>query len=325
MRHRLSSLILALAALLLVPAAAPAAVTYGIAENRAEVFSQPLFAPLKVRHARVIAPYDVMRKGGETLSNLTNYLETARALNITPLVSFQHPRGDATICRKRSNLRREICRLPSDRQYRAAVKAFFARFPYVKTFSPWNEINHFTQPTSRNPAAAARFTNIAAKECGRGCRIVAMDVLDQANDPKARRPSYSKTIAYIQKVRRALKVKRRYCGLHNYSDINRFRDTGTKALIRAMGCTEVWGTESAALYKFGSFWSRSTRKGCSTAARCQLKAAKYMFTLLRRNPRIKRLYIYSYLGAGTGFDAALVDAEGRPRPAYTYIKGRIAR
>ena len=48
----------------------------------------------------------------------------------------------------------------------------------MRTYAPWNEINHFTQPTFRNPKVAARFTDIARRNC-RGCTIVVADILDQ--------------------------------------------------------------------------------------------------------------------------------------------------
>src|SRR5919198_727894 len=79
---------------------------------------------------------------------------------------------------------------------------------------------------------------------------------------------------YIKKFRRALKVKRTICGVHNYSDVNRFRQTGTKALIKALGCKQIWLTETGGLFKFGSFWTKKTRRQCKTASACQMKATK---------------------------------------------------
>ncbi len=125
-------------------------------------------------------------------------------------------------------------------------------------------------------------------------------------------------------LKRALKVPRAICGIHNYSDVNRFRDTGTRVLTKALGCRQVWLTETGGLYDFASFWTKRTRKGCKTAAACQLKATKYMFALARRNPRVKRLYVYSYFGNVTPcFDAGLVDSRsGKPRPAYREVRKR---
>ena len=176
------------------------------------------------------------------------------------------------------------------------MKAFFAAFPTVKVISPWNEANHFTQPTSRSPASAAKFTNTVAKLCT-DCKIVVADILDQADDPAAKSPKFTETAKWIKSFRKSLKVPRTICGIHNYSDVNRFRSTGTAAIMKALGCKEYWLTETGGLYKFGSFWSKKTYKGCSTASSCQVKATKYMFSLAKKNKKIKRLYVYTWFGA----------------------------
>ena len=56
----------------------------------------------------------------------------------------------------------------------------------------WNEANHCSQPTCRNPERAAQYYLALRKHC-RGCRIVAADLLDgskMSGGPSAsRRPS----------------------------------------------------------------------------------------------------------------------------------------
>jgi hypothetical protein len=48
-----------------------------------------------------------------------------------------------------------------------------------------------------------------------------------------------------------------------------------------------------------------------------------MFTIAKRYPRIKRLYVYTFFGRVTPrFDAGLV-ARGHPRPAYDYLRRRL--
>ena len=323
MRFRLLTALLAAAALLALPAAAHAKVTVGISENSPAMFTHPLFGGLGAKHARVVMAYNVMTSGNHELARVTEYLNAARAAGVTPLVTFEHATGDASICNKRRNFKRAVCKLPSQASYRRNVQLFFQAFPWVRVVAPWNEVNHFTQPTSRNPRAAAKFTNTVAKVCRR-CTIVAADMLDQADNPAAKRPKYRKSIAYIKKFKRALKVPRKICGIHNYSDVNRFRDTGTRAIIRALGCRQIWLTETGGLFKFGSFWTKRTRKGCRNAVGCQLKATKYMFKLARRNKKVKRLYVYTYFGRVTPrFDAGLVDNRtGKARKAYREVRKR---
>ena len=301
--------LLALAA----PASSPAALKIGIAENTPNLFSDPLFQDLGAKYARVVVSYNVMTSGDDELQRVADYVNGASAAGVEPLVSFEHARGAAEICKKRSNRRKQQCRLPTPKQYERNFKRFRARFPLVKTFAPWNEINHYTQPTHRNPKAAARFTDIARRNC-RGCKLVVADILDQADSTKARRPTYRSTLRYIKRFRRALKAPRKICGLHNYSDTNRFRDRGTKAIIKALGCKEIWLTETGGIYKFASFKASQSR---------QLRATKYMFKLARRNPRIKRLYVYTWFGATTPrFDAGLV-AHGKPRSSYYEVRKRL--
>jgi hypothetical protein len=309
----LKILLAALACLALAPAGAHAALKIGIAENQPSLFADPLFQGLGAKYSRVVMSYNVMTSGDDELQRVTDYLTAAQAAGVEPLVTFEHARGAAEICKKASNRRKKQCKLPSAAEYERNIRAFLARFPFVKTIAPFNEINHFTQPTSRNPAAAARFSDIVRRNCT-GCKIVVADILDQADSTKAKKPTYKSTVSYIKRFRKALKSPRNICGLHNYSDTNRFRDAGTKAIIKALGCKEIWLTETGGIYKFASFKASQSR---------QLKATKYMFTLAGRNKKIKRLYIYTWFGNVTPrFDAGLV-ADGVARSSYFEVKKRI--
>ena len=314
MRSRLLLLSFAIAAALALPAGAQAAPTIGIAENNPQMFHDPLFAQLGAKHARVVVSWNVMtRRGDDEVNRVGQYIAAAQAAGVQPLVTFEHARGDATICNKRANRRKAQCRLPTPRQYEKALRAFKAIFPTVRNVVPWNEINHFTQPTSKNPQAAARFTQIARKVF-KGATVVTADILDQADNTRARRPTYRSATRYVAAFRRAYKGPRSVCGLHNYSDINRFRSTGTRALIKALGCRQIWLTEAGGIYRFASFKASQSR---------QLKATKYMFKLARANRRIKRLYVYTWFGGVTSrFDAGLV-AGGTARRAYAEVRKHV--
>jgi hypothetical protein len=322
MRSRLVLLSACLLALAVPAAKASAAPIVGISENQPSMFSDPLFTALGVKHARIVVGWDVMARGGYDLTRVTQYIQAAQASGVEPLVAFEHTRGDASKCNVKKNYRATICKLPSAKQYETALRAFFAAFPGVKVIAPWNEANHFTQPTSRDPKAAARFTDTAAKVCP-SCTIVVADMLDQADDPSAKKPTFKNTEKYIKSFRKSLKTKRDICGLHNYSDVNRFRTTGTKALMKALGCKQYWLTETGGLYKFGSFWSKKTYKGCTSSASCQLKATKYLFSTASKDKKIKRVYVYTWFGAVTPrFDAGLV-ANGAKRPAYDEVAKHV--
>jgi hypothetical protein len=52
-----------------------------------------------------------------------------------------------------------------------------------------------------------------------------------------------------------------------------------------------------------------------------------MFTLVKQNTRIKRLYVYQFNGAPAGdrFDAGLVSVDNQKRAGYTIVQQRKAR
>ena len=161
MPARLLIVLIAGAVALALPATASAKLTIGIAENTPSVFSDPLFKQLGAKKTRVVTSYDVMTSGDNELERVTEYLTSAHANGIEPLVTFEHARGDATICNVPANKVLRQCVLPTAAVYEQNLRLFLARFPFVKVIAPWNEANHFTQPTAKNPKAAATFTKIA--------------------------------------------------------------------------------------------------------------------------------------------------------------------
>ena len=315
MRFRLITSLLAAVALLAVPAAAQAKLTVGIGENNPGIFTDPLFGQLGAKHARVVVSYNVVAKNDDEFYRVAQYLDGAKAAGVTPLVTFEHARGDATLCKKKKNRKKAQCKLPAAKQYEKAIKAFKKRFSAVRNVVPWNEVNHFTQPTYKSPKAAAKFTKIARKVF-KGRTVLAVDMLDQANNPSAKKPKFTSATKYAKTFRKALGGSRKICGIHNYSDINRFRTTGTKALMKGLGCKQYWLTEVGGIYKFTGFKKSEKR---------QLKATKYMFKVAKKNTRVKRLYVYTWFGGVTPrFDAGLV-ANGKARKAYAEVRKHVKK
>lgn len=285
-----------LAAMLAAPASGQAFKT-GFSEQQAAMFTNPLFAPLGTKIARYIAPYDAMSVP-EDRAKLDAWLNAARAAGVRPLVSFYHSRVTPR-------------KLPSLGRYRRQLKAFFRAHPDVKDFSPWNEANHEGKGRFANPSAkrAAQYYEVARSVCRR-CKLVGLDVLDSTN--------IAATVAYIRSFKRYVRKMPRIWGLHNYSDTNRFRNKGTKAVLKAVP-GEVWLTETGGIVRF----SRSFPYDEARAAR----ALRFMFKLARSNRRLKRLYIYQWTGspAGAFFDAGIIGADGRPRPGYEVVRAELAR
>jgi hypothetical protein len=304
-----------------VASAQAAALQIGIGETRPTMFTDPLFQDLGIKRARIVVPWDAIEaasRGDNVLAILDQWMAAAQAAGVEPLVTLEHSRGAPLDCRMSRNRRAAQCRLPSAAAYRSAFQALLTRFPTLSVIAPFNEINHPSQPTVNNPATAAQYTNIASQVCKqlqRKCKLVAIDVLDQADRPAARRPTFAKTQSYIKRFRRALKVPRGVCGIHNYSDVNRFRSTGTRALTSALGCRQYWLTETGGLFKFGRSFPASESR--------QAKATRYMFRLAHGDKKIRRLYIFNWFGKETvRFDAGLV-VDNRPRKAYNEVKRQI--
>jgi hypothetical protein len=261
-----------------------------ISDQHAETFTDPLFQQLELEHARLIVPWDALRVGSDRAS-VDAWMAAAQASGIRPLVSFSHswvhPR-----------------KLPGVREFRRAFRAFRKRYPWVREYSPWNEANHYSQPTYHRPRWAARYYNMVRSGCPR-CTVVALDVLDQPD-----------MVRYVKEFRRWAHGRPRLWGLHNYRQINRRLHTGTKKLLRTVP-GNVWLTETGGIVNFGSTLHYNPWRAA--------KATEYLFRVAR-NPRIKRVYIYSWLGEkrGARFDAGLVGPTGEPRPAYYVVKRHLA-
>lgn len=288
-------LLAALGAALALPASASALV-YGMGDEDATMFTTPLFTDLPIKNVRYVVAYDAALTENFERQQADEFLQAANAQGYQILVSFEHSREP-----------RKANQLPSKAAYQQGVRAFMRRYPYVRTLSPWDEINDCSQPTCRNPKAAAGYYLTLRQTCG-GCTLMAAEVLD-TTDP-------AQTVAYLKQYQQALgKVRPTLWGLHNYSDVNRHTSTGTKAVLGAVKGT-VWLSETGGLYKFLPGFPASTSR--------QVTAEKWMFTLARSSPRIQRLYVYSWTGGGS-FDAGLTNASGLvTRPAYDVVKQQIS-
>jgi hypothetical protein len=333
MRFPLLVLILTLA----LPGAASARLVVGVSDNHPAMLGDPLFQQLGAKHVRLVVSWDAMAARAKGDNEITDrvepYVAAADAAGAEVMVAFEHHRGAPVNC---ATSRQPQCRLPSVAAYRRQVAKFVKAFPQVRYVTAWNEANHKAQPTFDNPRRAGQYARAAESVCRAAgtCRVVAMDLLDSANDPKAptRRLRYTRTTSYIKKLRRAYGKRPAICGIHNYADVNRFRTAGTKALARAMRCRSIWLTETGGINHFASFWNRSMRRQahCSSATACQAKALRYLFARTVKAARnIDRAYVYAfYSGTDREHDYGIVKGDGdapggRKRPGYRVVAGRL--
>jgi hypothetical protein len=293
--------------------AADARYRVGVGEQSAAMFASAAWQESGVEHVRYLVPWDWAASAHQQ-AEVDEYMAAARADAQDVLVTFTAHRGCFD---GRRYARTATCRAPSASAYRAAVRAFDDRYPWVRTYAAWNEVNHISQPTFGRPGLAVRYYRVLRRERrARGFRAMAADVLDTANMHR-----------YLRSFLRRAPGRPRLWGLHNYQDVNDRTSADTRRMLHTVP-GEVWLTETNGIVKFGD--SPQFRYSEARAARC----TRWMFRLADRydvrrrglRSRITRVYVYQWFGAPSGarFDAGLVDVDGTPRPGY-FIVRRHAR
>jgi hypothetical protein len=266
-----------------------------IADQKPQTFTDPNFRRLGVARTRLNTPWNSIFTEP---ARLAAWLDAVRAAGIEPLVAFEHERGDACPA--------SPCSLPPVSAYERAVSAFHRRYPWVHLLQPWNEANSATQPTGKRPAQAAAYYEVVKRICP-GCTIVAADVLDGSNLAR-----------WLAAFRSALHGPTpQLWGLHNDTDMNRFRATGTKRML-ALVPGQIWLTEASGIV---SFTTADGRTALSYDEQRAARAVQFLFRLARLSRRITRIYIYQWKidFPGNRFDAGLVGLDGKPRPALNVV------
>jgi hypothetical protein len=302
MRYRLMLPIAALLVALVAVPAAQAKARVGLSEQNPAMFDQPNWQQLKLKRVRYIVSWDYVKQGFEH-AEVSAFMNAARAHKQEVLVEFNAHRG--CFNGKRYS-KAKVCRAPSASAYKTAVKGFRKEFPYARTFAPWNEVNHVSQPTFRKPKLAAKYYTAMKSVCKR-CTVMAADVLD-SSDVKT----------YLRGFQRATKGKGRIWGLHNYKDVNRRQTKGIRNLS-AVTRGQIWLTET------GGFVQFKGSGGFSYSLKRAAARTKYMFALAKRFKRVTRIYVYRWFGEprSARFDAGLVGPNGETRPGLTQFRKSI--
>ena len=300
---------LALLVLSLIASSAPASaqaktqVAVGLGDQNAFMFAAPAYKALKLKKTRYFIGWNAASKRAE-LKKADAFVKAARKARVKVLMHISDP-----------DLRRNKGKLPSVKQYRSSVGRLVKRYKRlgVKEWGVWNEANHDSQATFKSPKRAAQFF-VAMRSICKGCTIVALDVLDQGNAASYIRRWYA---AVPKSQRRFAKI----IGVHNYSDTNRRRSSGTARIIRevkrrdSIKKTAIWLTETGGVVSFGGSFPCSEKRAANRIS--------YMFTLAKKYRRdVKRLYSYNWQGTDctSRFDAGLVRLDGTTRPSYDAFK-----
>lgn len=267
------------------------ALSIGAGDQTPAMFSDPRFQALGIRYARLDVPWNVVEQSRE-LERVRAWLAAARADQVTPLITFDH-----------AHTSRWHHTLPSAARYGQRFARFHALFPWVKDFATWNEANYCGEPTCHHPATVARYYLRIAAIC-RSCRVLGAELLDEPNMTE-----------WVDQFRDAMGGSEpKVWGLHNYLGANRLSTATTKALIKATR-VPIWFTETGGLVSRHNHSSIGFPESIAHAA----KVTSFLFEVLARlSPRIKRIYIYQWDGAGPGstWDSGLIAPSGLPRPAY---------
>jgi hypothetical protein len=310
-RIALPCLLLSLAAMA-APSAASAAVKVGISDQQASTFTNPLYAPLKLKVARFITPYDVTKDPVEK-AKLESWLNAARAAKQEVLVSFEHSRRGA-----------RYKHTPSPSEFRKEMLAFRKAYgKKVQDISPWNEVNVCQAPgrtegqpskickSKTGPKIVAGYYK-TARSVFKGKKIVGIDILDGVNVGGA--------VNYVRQFKKYARPFPTYWGIHNYSDTNRGSTSRTSRLIRTIGSSkaQIWLTETGGQLKL-----RGKEAGEAKAA----KALECMFSMPKKFKQITRLYIYQFNGAppSNDFDAGLISVDNQKRLGYSVVQNRTSK
>jgi Glycosyl hydrolase catalytic core len=297
-----------LVSLLAVPAA-EAKYKVGLGEQDSAMFASARWQSLKLKRTRYLVPWN-WTANAATRAAVTTYMTRARAARQQVLVAFTAAGG---CYNGKRYSKKKACRAPSAKAYRASFRAFDAQFPWVRTYSAWNEVNHVSQPTYRKPKLAVRYYDVLRREARkRKFRVMAADVLDTSN-----------LRSYLRGFLRRAKGSPRLWGLHNYQDVNYRTSKDTRRMLATVR-GEVWLTETGGIVRFAG--SRLRKYSPKRAA----ARTKYMFRLAKTYSRrraglrskITQLYVYTWFGEprGARFDAGLVNPNGTPRKAFSVVR-----
>lgn len=267
----------------------------GVGDNGPAMFIDGNFRSLNTTIARKIIPWD-FPESPEELASLSAWVANASALGIEPLISLEHSRVS-------------LKELPSTAEYAKSIDYLRANFPGVTSISPWNEANHVSQPTMRNPKRAAQYFKVVLKKCPK-CKIVAADVLDQTN-----------MIPWLTKFKRHAGAKARIWGLHSYADTNKnvsWKRSATKKMLRVVK-GKIWLTEVGGIVAFKYNFTYDEARAAA--------AVEKTLKLGTKSNRIERVYLYCWFGVDQSvtippfkWDSGIVGPNGALRPSFDVLR-----
>lgn len=285
-------------------------VPFGIGDQDPAIFWDPRFIWLGIRSARFVTPWDTMRHHKD-LERAEQWLNAAHAAGVEPLVAFNQSTNHQHL-------------LPTVGSYSGAVRAFMRHFPWVNHYQPWNEENQAAQPTSHDPAQAARYFNWLNGACHK-CAVTAVDLLDG--------PSLGPWLRTFLKYAHGPQI----WGFHPYIELHQ-GGIGPLVELEHMVHGQIWFTEAGLPY-----WryTHSNRQFHYTSMGEQVGAVKRLLSLMRRSARITRIYYYQWrspFSLGTAksqlrhhrtvtstWDSGLLNPDCSVRPTFKAVAQALGR
>ncbi len=300
--------VLLLGSLLLVPAA-EAKYRVGVGEQSPAMYDSASWQSLHLKRSRYMVPWN-WNKSASVRNEVLAYMNRAHAAGQQVLVAFTARRG---CYNGKRYSKKKACRAPSAAAYRASFRLFDNAFPWVRTYSAWNEVNHVSQPTYRKPGLAVRYYDVLRRNAkARKFKVMAADVLDTSN-----------LGSYLRAFKRRAKGHPRLWGLHNYQDVNYKTSGDTRRMLRTVP-GEVWLTETGGIVRFaGSRLRKYSPKRAADRTKYMFKlAGKYQRKRAGMRSKITQLFVYTWFGEARGarFDAGLVNPNGSPRKALAIVR-----
>jgi hypothetical protein len=274
-------------------------VEVGIADQKADMFSDPRFGTLGITRARLAIGWDALTNPRD-VAGIDAWLLAAREAGVEPLISFMH---------SRSRLNRRT--VPTPERLKYEFRRFRQYWPWVTTFATWNEANFCGEPLCHRAKLAAAYYRALRKECP-SCTILAPEVLDMPNMSR-----------WVKEFNRHLGYSPKIWGLHNYVEANRFKMQRLRELQRVAPRSQVWLTETGGLVRRDNASRTRIPEGASHAG----EVTRFIFDrILPRNPRVTRVYIYHWnsVSARDTWDSALISPAGRERSAL-FVLARVLR
>jgi len=302
-------LLLSLLALACAGLAVPAtggAYVVGVADQSPALFTNGYFEQLAPTRTRYITPIDSVFKQRAAVDT---WMDAAAAADMEVVVAFNPPQA----MRCPNVGRAKGCRPVTAAYFRRAFRAFHARYPQVRIYQPWNEVNNLTQPTARYPQAVVTYYQIAKANC-RGCVVLGADIQDLPN-----------MASYSAAVLRAFGDRHmavpRVWGLHNYTDTNRFVKDRNSSMRRAASILpgKIWLTETAGLFRFQPQNARQSFRPSLARQKRAMQAIFKQANLYRR--KVDRVYLYQWFASppSNRWDSGVLDAHGLPRPVFDVL------